>query len=74
MNNSIKILDVFYGNKCQLACAHCDTRSDYIRNGEFDPTLENILESVTLASEQFNVECWSVLGGEPFLYKDTVLV
>lgn len=73
MNNSIKILDVFYGNKCQLACAHCDTRSDYIRNGEFDPTLENILESVTLASEQFNVECWSVLGGEPFLYKDTVL-
>jgi organic radical activating enzyme len=73
MNDSIKILDVFYGNKCQLACAHCDTRSDYIRKGEFDPTLENILESVTLASQQFNVECWSILGGEPFLYKDTVL-
>jgi uncharacterized Fe-S cluster-containing radical SAM superfamily protein len=73
MNDSIKILDIFYGNKCQLACAHCDTRSDYIRHGEFDPTLDNILESVTLASQQFNVDCWSVLGGEPFLYTDTVI-
>lgn len=73
MNDSIKILDVFYGNKCQLACAHCDTRSDYIRKGEFDPTLENILEGVTLASQKLNVECWSILGGEPFLYKDTVV-
>ena len=67
----IKILDVFYGNKCNLACAHCDTRSDILRG--FDPDLETIKESIKLANKIFDVENWSVLGGEPLLYKDKVL-
>ena len=67
----IKILDIFYGNTCNLACAHCDTRSDSLRG--YDPDLETILESVRLANEKFDVENWSVLGGEPLLYKDKIL-
>ena len=38
----IKILDIFYGNKCNLTCNQCDTRSDVVRKGEYDPTIEDI--------------------------------
>ena len=69
--NHIKILDVFYGNNCNLACSHCDTRSDEISSN--GPSLEIIKESVRLANQKFDVENWSVLGGEPLLYKDKVL-
>lgn len=69
--NHIKILDVFYGNKCNLACSNCDTRSDTLRG--YDPDLDTIKESIRLANEKFDVENWSVLGGEPLLYKDKVL-
>jgi uncharacterized Fe-S cluster-containing radical SAM superfamily protein len=72
MQKHIKILDVFYGNKCNIACAHCDTRSDTIRDGEYDPTIDAIKESIVLANKAFDIENWSVLGGEPLLYKDTV--
>lgn len=73
MNRHIKILDIFYGNKCNLACSNCDTHSDYLRSDEFDPSLDNIKESIILANEKFDVENWSVLGGEPFLYIDKVV-
>lgn len=73
MNRHIKILDIFYGNKCNLACEQCDTRSEHLRKGEYDPDLENIKEGILLANKKFDVENWSVLGGEPFLYIDTVV-
>jgi len=73
MNRHVKILDIFYGNKCNLACDQCDTRSEHLGKGEYDPTLENIKEGILLANEKFDVENWSVLGGEPFLYIDTVV-
>jgi len=69
----IKILDIFYGNKCNLTCNQCDTRSDVVRKGEYDPTIEDIKEGIILANKHFDVEIWSVLGGEPLLYKDTVV-
>ena len=47
--NHIKILDVFYGNKCNLACSNCDTRSDTLRG--YDPELDTIKESIRLANE-----------------------
>lgn len=69
----IKILDVFYGNKCNLACSQCDTRSDVIRHTGYDPTIDDIRRGIDLANKTFDVENWSVLGGEPLLYKKSVL-
>ena len=73
MKRDIKILDIFYGNKCNLACNQCDTRSDHIRGkGIDDPEMDNIKESIYLAHKNFNVNIWGVLGGEPLLYLDKV--
>lgn len=70
-NRHIKLLDAFYGNNCNLACSNCDSRSDEL---EFDgPSIESIRESILLANEKFDVENWSMIGGEPFLYKDKIL-
>jgi len=35
--------------------------------------MNNIKESIVLANEKFDVENWSILGGEPFLYTEKVL-
>lgn len=73
MQPRLKILDVFYGNKCNLTCFQCDTRSDIFRKGEYDPQLENIKESINLAKEKFIIENYSLLGGEPLMYLDRVI-
>ena len=70
MKKEIKILDIFYGNKCNLACSQCDTHSDHVRGTQDDPELENIKQSITLAHKHFNVDLWGILGGEPLLYID----
>jgi hypothetical protein len=72
MTREVKILDVFYGNKCNLTCNQCDTRSDYVRKGQYDPTMEDIKRGIDLANKAFDVQKWSILGGEPLLYLDTV--
>jgi hypothetical protein len=71
MNRHIKLLDAFYGNKCNLACSNCDSRSDELDSE--GPSIESIRESLILANEKFDVENWSMIGGEPFLYKDKIL-
>lgn len=65
--NSLRILDVFYGNKCNLTCYQCDTRSDIFRKGEHDSNIDTIKEGVVLASKHFKIENYSLLGGEPLL-------
>lgn len=71
MNRHIKLLDVFYGNKCNLACSNCDSRSDEL---DYDgPSIESMKESILLANEKFDVENWSTIGGEALLYKDKIL-
>jgi organic radical activating enzyme len=70
--NSIKILDIFIGNKCNLACFQCDTRSDIFRTGQHDQDLENILDGIRLTKEKFHIHNYSLLGGEPLLYLDRV--
>lgn len=72
MTREVKILDVFYGNKCNLTCNQCDTRSDYIRKGQYDPSMEDIKRGIDLANEAFDVQKWSILGGEPLMYLDKV--
>jgi hypothetical protein len=64
--NYLKILDVFIGSKCNLACHQCDTRSDI--PVEQDDDLATIFESITLAQRHYKIETYSMLGGEPLLY------
>lgn len=66
--NSLKILDVFIGGKCNLACYQCDTRSDVIRTDEYDQDINTILQSIRLAQKHFQIDTYSMLGGEPLLY------
>jgi len=68
----IKLLDIYYGTKCNLACEQCDTRSDIIRTTEADPDIDAILEGIALAQQQFEIDLYSVLGGEPLLYLDKI--
>ncbi len=70
---SLKILDIFIGNQCNLACDFCDTRSDIIRDSHNDPDIENIKQGILLAKEKFFIENYSLLGGEPLMYIDKVL-
>lgn len=70
--NSIKILDIFIGNKCNLSCFQCDTRSDIVKSKSFDPTIESIKQGIMLAQQHFTIEHYSLLGGEPLFYMDTV--
>lgn len=72
MKREIKLLDIFYGNKCNLACSQCDARSDHIRKGTHDPDLDTIKESIYLAHTYFDVNIWGILGGEPIFYLDKI--
>ena len=68
--NSIKILDIFIGNKCNLSCLYCDTRSDVIKSKTYDPTIESIIEGIDLAKNKFHIDNYSILGGEALFYLD----
>lgn len=66
--NSLKILDIFIGGKCNLSCFQCDTRSDVIRTNEYDQSIQTILEGLKLAQQHYKIETYSMLGGEPLMY------
>lgn len=68
----LKLLDIYYGAKCNLSCVQCDTSSDVVRTTEQDPDLENILDGIRLAKEKFEIEIYSMIGGEPLLYLDKI--
>lgn len=68
MDNYLKILDIFFGNRCNLACDQCDTRSDIIKNRDWDPNLDQIFRSIELAQRRFKIDTYSLMGGEPLLY------
>lgn len=72
MRHSLKILDIFIGNMCNLTCFQCDTRSDVIRTTKYDPDLQTIKQSILLAEQHFDIETYSILGGEPLIYLDKV--
>lgn len=66
--NNLKLLDIFIGGKCNLFCHQCDTRSDVVRTGEYDQDTETIIEGIKLAQQNFKIEMYSMLGGEPLMY------
>lgn len=68
----IKLLDIYYGGKCNLSCHQCDTRSDLTKSTENDPELSTILEGITLTRDKFQVDLYSVIGGEPLLYLEKI--
>ena len=69
----LKFLDVYYGAKCNLACSHCDTRSDIVRGTEKDPSIQTMIEGIDLVFKHFDVDYLSLLGGEPLLYLDKLV-
>jgi organic radical activating enzyme len=71
--NSLKILDIYIGGKCNLACFQCDTRSDVIRTDEYDRDTESILNDINLVQKHFKIETYSMLGGEPLLYLSQII-
>jgi organic radical activating enzyme len=66
---NLEIIDLFYGYKCNLACKDCNPGSDIIKDTQYDPDLDSILESVNYFSQYVNVtRSLTLLGGEPMLY------
>ena len=68
----LKLFDIYYGTKCNLACRQCDTRSDIDRTTKNDPHIDTILEGITLAKEKFDIDLYSFIGGEPLYYLDKI--
>lgn len=72
---NLKIVNLYYGFDCNLTCRECFSGSDIIRSKDYDPSLENILKSIEDLSKQVNdiTEMFTLIGGEPLLYWDTVV-
>lgn len=68
----LKLLDVYYGSKCNLSCHQCDTNSDITATTEHDPDLQNIFESIDCARQKFDIDLYGMIGGEPLLYLDKI--
>lgn len=72
---NLKIVNFYYGIVCNLSCKGCFSGSDIIKHRTYDPSLENILESVTNASKHIsNIDMITLIGGEPLLYWDEKIV
>lgn len=63
-----------YGFKCNLSCRDCLSSSDILDHTTYDPSLENIIESIdNVAKYVSNVNHMvSLIGGEPLLYWDRI--
>lgn len=72
MNPYIKILDIFYGGKCNLACDQCETRSEVHDDSDPDPQVEDIILGLRSAKEKFEIDVYGLIGGEPLLYLDRI--
>ena len=68
----LKLLDIYYGSKCNLSCHQCDTNSDITSTTEHDPDLQNIFESIDCARQKFDIDLYGMIGGEPLLYLDKI--
>ena len=73
---NLKILDVFYGYECNLACTDCNPGSNIIQHRRLDPTLDSIIESIDNLAEHVEsaTNRITLLGGEPFLYWEERIV
>ena len=68
-------LPIFIGYRCNYSCQDCSAGSDFIKNTQLDPTLEEIMSAIPILAEKFEVQSMiSLHGGEPFLYWDEKVV
>jgi organic radical activating enzyme len=68
-------LPIFIGHKCNYSCVNCSVGSDFVKNYDNDPTLEEILHSIPVLAEKFTVTGMiSLTGGEPFMYWDEKII
>jgi hypothetical protein len=68
-------LPIFIGHKCNYSCVNCSVGSDFIKHNNYDPTLDEILQSIPVLAEKFTVTGMiSLQGGEPFMYWDEKIV
>lgn len=64
-------LNIFYGYRCNYACEACSSGSNEVSDASLDPNLDEILESIPILAETFEVDSMiTLIGGEPFLYWD----
>lgn len=68
----LKLVEVFYGYRCNLSCKGCSSGSDIIKNYDNDPTLESILCSIENLSNHVIPDNIDLIGGELLLYWDRI--
>ena len=73
---TLDVVDVFYGHNCNLACVGCNTGCDIINTTEYDPSLKEVLLSITNLSKYVqNIrQVVSLVGGESLLYWEEKVV
>lgn len=68
MKTSIKFLQFYIGNVCNLACPNCASFNNYAFKGQFDWQSNN--ESAEAWSKILDPEEVAIIGGEPFTNPD----
>ena len=72
---SMETLVIFVGYKCNYSCQACSASSDTIRHANYDPSPEEIIKSLPILAEKFNItRMISIQGGETFMYWDTAVM
>lgn len=69
----LPMVELFYGHKCNLSCTGCSSFSDLINDNSLDPSIESIFESIENLSNYVVTEKIDLMGGEVFLYWNTVV-
>lgn len=66
----LRVMNFYYGFKCNLACRGCNSGSDIIFHKDYDPSIENILETISNFSNYVEdvTDMITIVGGEPTLY------
>jgi organic radical activating enzyme len=68
-------LPIFIGHRCNYSCVNCSVGSDFVKQYNNDPPLEEILQSIPVLAEKFTVTGMiSLQGGEPFMYWDEKVI
>jgi organic radical activating enzyme len=68
-------LNIFYGYRCNYSCDGCFSGSDAVKTEEFDPSVEEILESIPFLKEKVIVKNMvTLMGGEPWLYWEEKII
>lgn len=70
-------LNIIYGYNCNYRCQGCCNGSDRVQSEDYDPPLDEILDSIPKLAKYFSVDiergAVTLLGGEAFLYWDKIV-